>query len=175
MHLSKGRQDDPPRPALTLKSALRCAAGRNGAKVSTEPAQKLSADHRPIDNRHPRIVGARWRVPPNAAMERLSTASHIRSGASLAGNGEPGEPAGKLPGRHDRHQQHDARAAALEAAPHQERGRQQAARVAPHQGPFLALQHLHRRGASKAGGRTQLRRTGIARAGHHKRLPAPRS
>jgi len=29
-----------------------------------EPAQELPADRRPIDHRHPRIVGARWRVLP---------------------------------------------------------------------------------------------------------------
>jgi hypothetical protein len=41
-----------------------------------EPAQELSADRRPIDNRHPPNRGARWRVLPTAAMERLNTASH---------------------------------------------------------------------------------------------------
>jgi hypothetical protein len=31
-------------------------------KGEHEPARELSADRRPIDNRHPLIVGARWRV-----------------------------------------------------------------------------------------------------------------
>jgi hypothetical protein len=35
--------------------------------MSVESAQKLSADRRPIDHRHPRTVGARWRVLPTAA------------------------------------------------------------------------------------------------------------
>jgi hypothetical protein len=39
-----------------------------------EPAQELSADRRPIDNRHPPNRRARWRVLPTAAMERLNTA-----------------------------------------------------------------------------------------------------
>ena len=43
-----------------------------------EPAQELSADRRPIDNRHPPNRRARWRVLPTAAMERLNTASHTQ-------------------------------------------------------------------------------------------------
>src|SRR5690242_7673078 len=40
-----------------------------------EPAQELSADRRPIENRHPRIVGARWPARPRRTERAKDAAS----------------------------------------------------------------------------------------------------
>ncbi len=84
-------------------------------------------------------------------------------GRILAGDREPGEPAGKLPGRHDQHR-HDElqRAVALiEAAPQHQRRRDQIKHlherlrhqpwIAAQQDPFLAAQRAARRSFSAKG------------------------
>jgi hypothetical protein len=51
--------DRPQQPSGARSSVTECGRYRKGEH---EPARELSADRRPIDNRHPLIVGARWRV-----------------------------------------------------------------------------------------------------------------
>ena len=108
---------------------------------------------------------------------------HRRSGDEigriLAGDREPGEPAGKLPGGHDQHRHQSLqRAVALtETAPQHQRRRDQIEhlhkrlrhqpRIAPQQNPFLAAQRAPRR--SLAESRRAPRLTGAGLTGARRR------
>ena len=55
---------------VSIDNVARLRWSRGGCCM--EPAQELSADRSRIENRHPRIVGARWPVRPRRAASSVS-------------------------------------------------------------------------------------------------------